>query len=105
MNSALSDYDETVHGDKEKGFFSRIFQCCETKNETSQGEGSQIGMSFRMSVAMKQSSSGMGEEKESYTHMFNYIDADNQYEITRSQVSRSICVHTLVQCNHFQHII
>lgn len=63
MTTALSEYDDAVHGESKKILPS---------------------ISFRMSVAMKNSVFG-SEEKDSYAQMFHSIDTEGDYEITSVQ--------------------
>jgi len=81
MSTALSDYDEAVHGEREKGFFEQIFQRCKTGKDS---RDERAGIMSKVSFAIRNSSYG-DEEKDSYARMFNYINAGNEYEITKAQ--------------------
>ena len=88
MSSVLKDYDEDLHGTEEGGGY---FKCCKNilgsqrDSPARQSRLQSMRHSFRMSAALKNSSTGSSEERLGYTKMFNYIDETNQYEITKSQ--------------------
>lgn len=86
MSSVLKDYDEDLHGGEGGGYF----KCCKNilgqrDSPARQSRLKSMGQSFRMSAALKNSSTGSSEERLGYTKMFSYIDESNQYEITKSQ--------------------
>ena len=89
MSNALDEYNESVHGEREKGFFTSMFQRWKTRKEDPSEQGSRLDtvrkqVSFRMSMAMINTSYG-DKEKDSYARIFNYIDADMEHEITKQQ--------------------
>mmetsp|Transcript_15814 Transcript_15814/g.34232 ORF Transcript_15814/g.34232 Transcript_15814/m.34232 type:complete len:174 (-) Transcript_15814:536-1057(-) len=87
VSSALNDYDEAVHGESEKWFFTRMLQRCNTRRDSSDSKGVTRQLSFRMSLAMENPPYA-DEEKDSYVRMFRHIkhiNADNKYAITKAQ--------------------
>ena len=89
MSSALDEYNESVHGERGRGFFTSMFQRWKTRKGNSSEQGSRLDtvrkqVSFRLSMAIVNTSYG-DEEKDSYARIFNYIDADMEHEITKQQ--------------------
>ena len=88
MSSVLQDYHEELHGTEEGyGCLKRCKKLIASKRDapTRQSRLQSMGQSFRMSIALKSSTGGLSEEKLGYMKMFNFIDKNNQYEITKSQ--------------------
>ena len=89
MGSALEEYNDAVHGDEKRGLFALMFHRWKSRNDSSDSEASVTGgvrrnLSFKMSFAMNNPSYG-DVEKDSYAKIFNYIDTDNEHEITKNQ--------------------
>ena len=85
MSSVLQEYDEEVHGGEGIGGF---FKCCKqwfggSERERRESRLQNMQQSFRMSNALKDKE--LSEENASYKRMFNYIDENNEYEISKSQ--------------------
>ena len=95
MGSALAEYNDAVHGDEKRGLFALMFHRWKSRNDSSDSEASvtlsasvtggvRRHLSFKMSFAMSNPSYG-DVEKDSYAKIFNYIDTDNEHEITKNQ--------------------
>ncbi|KAL7530060.1 hypothetical protein ACHAXR_005514, partial [Thalassiosira sp. AJA248-18] len=87
MNSALSEYDDAVHGESSKGFFSRISgwrNSTKDQHEDKRAGKMQRMMSFQLSTVTQKSSKD-SLKKRSYTRMFNWINTGNDFEISKAQ--------------------
>lgn len=85
MGSVLQEYDKEIHGEEARG---GIFKCCKQllggkKNDPEQSRIKNIRQSFRMRSNELKSLSG---EKAAYHRLFNYIDTNNEQEISKSQL-------------------
>mmetsp|Transcript_5077 Transcript_5077/g.9936 ORF Transcript_5077/g.9936 Transcript_5077/m.9936 type:complete len:596 (+) Transcript_5077:3-1790(+) len=84
ISSALSEYDQTVHGgESQRSFFQRTIQCCKLENNS----GDQRALS-RLSIRIRSARwdpSYDDKEKDLYFQMFTHIDAGNNFEISKAQ--------------------
>lgn len=86
MSSALSEYDEAIHGEDQEGLVSRLLKYFRKSSIDEPTAGRRLSqlLSFRMSFALR-STSFSSAEKDSYAHIFKHIDVLNKHQIAKSQ--------------------
>ena len=85
LTSVLQEYEEEINGETGRSLFQKLCWCFGNKKE----ETSAIMRepSFKMSFAMKNPTFG-NKEKDDYARMFNYIDNESKYEVSKSQFEK-----------------